>query len=129
MQRKIVETDNAPAAIGPYSQAVTANAQTFTFLSGQIPLDPASGKVVGEGDVKAQSKQVMENMKAVLGAAGLDFGNVTKTTIYLVDMNDFAVVNDVYKEYFGEQPPARATIGVVALPMGVRVEMDCIAAS
>ncbi|MFW5878976.1 MAG: RidA family protein [Myxococcota bacterium] len=128
MERKIVRTDKAPAAIGPYNQAVTVEAGSLTFLSGQIPLDPITGRIVSE-EVASQARQVLENMKAVLEAAGMGFDNVVKTTIYLADMADFATVNEIYAGYFGAEPPARATVAVAGLPMGVKVEIDCVAAS
>ncbi len=126
MDRSIITTANAPAAIGPYSQAVVTGG--FVFLSGQIPLDPASGEMVGGDDVEAQAKQVMRNLKAVLDAAGAGFAKVVKTTIYLTDLEDFARVNKVYGSYFeGVEPPARATVQVSALPRGAKVEIDAIA--
>lgn len=126
MDRSIISTAHAPAAIGPYSQAVTARG--FVFLSGQIPLDPQSGEMVGGDDVELQAKQVMRNLKAVLDAAGASFAKVVKTTIYLTDLGDFARVNKVYGSFFeGVEPPARATVQVAALPRGAKVEIDAIA--
>jgi 2-iminobutanoate/2-iminopropanoate deaminase len=119
-----ISTKDAPAAIGPYSQAVKAGG--MMFLSGQIPLDPATGAMV-DGDVRAQTERVMENLAAVLAAAGLTFANVVKTTIYLTDLGDFAAVNEVYGKRFASHPPARATVQVAALPKGARVEIDAIA--
>lgn len=119
-----IETGQAPAAIGPYSQGIRAG--NFVFFSGQIPLDPASGELV-PGGIAAQAEQVMANMKAVLVAAGLDFDRVVKTTIYLTDLADFATVNAVYGRHFGEQPPARATVQVAALPKGAAIEIEWIA--
>jgi len=123
-----VNTKDAPAAIGPYSQAVEHG--DFVFLSGQIALDPATGALV-EGDVRAQTKRVLENMHAVLLACGCDKSRVMKTTIYLVDMNDFATVNEEYSAFFDGHRPARATVAVTALPRGARVEIDatCIKSS
>ena len=115
---------DAPAPIGPYSQAVRAGA--FLFCSGQIPLDPATGEIA-PGDVTAQTRQVMKNLAAVLAAARLRFEHVVKTTIYLIDMADFGAVNGVYGEAFGDVPPARSTVAVAALPRGVRVEIDVVA--
>lgn len=129
MNRKIIESKEAPAAIGPYSQAVTVEAGSLTFLSGCIPLDPGTGEIVGGGDVTAEARQVMENMKAVLTEAGLTFESIVKATIYLVDMSDFAAVNEVYASYFEKAPPARVAVAVAALPKGSKVEVDCIAAS
>jgi 2-iminobutanoate/2-iminopropanoate deaminase len=124
MERRIIATAEAPAAIGPYSQAVAVGG--WVFLSGQIPIDPASGALV-TGDVKASTARVMENLRAVLAAADLTFDHVVKTTIYLVDLADFAAVNSVYAQYFPNNPPARATVQVAALPRGVPVEIDAIA--
>lgn len=122
---RTIHTTAAPAAIGPYSQAVAAGAYLFT--SGQIGLDPASGELV-DGGVEAQTRQVMANIAAVLAAAGLSFAEVVKTTIFLVDMNDFAVVNAIYGEAFAAlAPPARSTVAVAALPRGARVEIDTVA--
>jgi 2-iminobutanoate/2-iminopropanoate deaminase len=120
-----IATKDAPAAIGPYSQAVRAGG--LVFLSGQIPLDPATGKLV-EGDVTAQTKRVMENLRAVLAAAGCGFGDVVRTTIYLVDLAHFAAVNEAYGACFEAPYPARATVQVAALPRGAQVEIDAIAA-
>ncbi len=126
MERNVVSTPHAPAAIGPYSQAVRAG--NFVFLSGQIPLDPTSGEMVGGDDVEAQTTQVMKNLKAVLEAAGAGFAKVVKTTIFLTDLGDFTRVNKVYGSYFeGAQPPARATVQVAALPRGAKVEIEATA--
>jgi 2-iminobutanoate/2-iminopropanoate deaminase len=111
-------------AIGPYSMAIESG--DLVFVSGQIPLDPASGKLVA-GDIRVQAKQSLENLKNVLDAAGLSFAHVVKTTIFLVNMDDFAGVNDVYKSYVTEPYPARSTIAVAALPMGAKVEIEMIA--
>ena len=119
-----IETQAAPAAIGPYSQGVKAG--DYWFFSGQIPLDPASGELV-KGDIAAQTEQVMANMEAVLQAAGLDFGQVVKTTIYLTDLGDFAVVNAIYGRRFTGICPARATVQVAALPKGAAVEIEWVA--
>jgi 2-iminobutanoate/2-iminopropanoate deaminase len=121
-----IATKTAPNAIGPYSQAVRT--QGFVFLSGQIALDPATGKMV-EGDVAAEAERVMENLGAVLAAAGLAFDHVVKTTIYLVDFADFPVVNEIYGKRFTKVLPARATVQVAALPRGARVEIDAIAST
>jgi 2-iminobutanoate/2-iminopropanoate deaminase len=117
-------TAGAPAPIGPYSQAVKNGNELF--CSGQIPLNPATGEIV-EGDVSVQTDQVLKNLGAVLRAAGYDFADVVKTTIFLVDMKDFAAVNAVYEKYFGMSKPARSTVAVAALPRGARIEIDCIA--
>ena len=124
MPKTIIQTDGAPAAIGPYSQAVRAG--DFVYCSGQIPLDPSTGQMV-EGDVVAQTEQVMRNLEAVLKAAGAGVDRVVKTTIFLVDLGDFARVNETYAKYFKGGPPARATVQVSALPRGSRVEVEAIA--
>jgi len=128
MTRSIVRTPHAPAAIGPYSQAVVVpvGAQRMVFCSGQIALDPATGAVI-EGDVAAQTRQVLENLGAVLTAAGASFADVVKTTIWLADMADFAAVNAIYGERFAHDPPARATVAAAGLPRNVRVEIEAIA--
>lgn len=124
MNSKVISTDQAPKAIGPYSQAVVSNG--FAFLSGQIPLDPATGQLV-EGDIQAQTERVLENLKAVLDAAGCTLSSVVKTTVYLKDMTEFTKMNDIYARYFAGNPPARATVEAARLPRDVRVEIDCIA--
>ncbi len=123
-EKRTISTQEAPAAIGPYSQAVEAGC--FVFLSGQIPLDPATGELVS-GSIQYETRRVMENLKAVLAAAGLSFADVVKTTIYVTDIGAFAAVNEVYGSYFKEEPPARATVQVAALPKGARVEIDAVA--
>lgn len=120
---KYIHTDNAPAAIGPYSQAIIANG--FVYCSGQIGLDPKAGVLVG--GIEEQTKQVLENLKAVLKAADTDLEFVVKTTIFLKNMNDFTVVNDIYEKYFGGHKPARATVEVSNLPKGALVEIEAIA--
>jgi 2-iminobutanoate/2-iminopropanoate deaminase len=122
--KTVITTDKAPAPIGPYSQAIESGG--FLFCSGQIPINPVTNQVL-TGPVEEQAKQVMENIKAVLTKAGFEFQHVVKTTIYLVDMNDFATVNEVYGRYMNEQPPARTTIAVAALPKAVRVEIEVLA--
>jgi 2-iminobutanoate/2-iminopropanoate deaminase len=125
MTRRAIRTDAAPAAIGPYSQAIVAG--DLVFCSGQIPLDPATGDMVGE-TAAAQAEQVLRNLEAVLAAAGASFGHVVKATIFLVDMADFTAVNEVYARAFGGgDPPARACVAVRALPKGARVEIEAIA--
>jgi 2-iminobutanoate/2-iminopropanoate deaminase len=123
-ERTAVQTANAPKAIGPYSQAIRAG--ELVFCSGQIPLDPATGEMV-PGDVAAQTRQVMKNLEAVLRAAGADLAKVVKTTIFLVDLGDFARVNAAYAESFPSAPPARSTVQVAALPKGALVEIEAIA--
>jgi 2-iminobutanoate/2-iminopropanoate deaminase len=122
--KKIIATAEAPNAIGPYSQAVTWNG--LAFLSGQIPLDPATNKIV-EGDIAVQTQRVLENLKAVLAACGSSLGQVLKTTVYLKDMAEFPRMNEVYGQYFMGNPPARSTVEVARLPRDVRVEIDVIA--
>ena len=128
MTRSIVRTSSAPAAIGPYSQAVVVAVgdKRMIFCSGQIPLDPATGAMV-EGDIAAQTRRVMDNLAAVLAGADARLADVVRTTIFLADMNDFAAVNAVYGEHFPTDPPARATVQAARLPKDARVEIDCIA--
>ncbi len=124
--RRPVQSPEAPKAIGPYSQAIEARGARTLWLSGQIALDPATGELAG-GDVAAQTERVMENLAAVLAAAGAGFEHVVKCTIYLADLADFAKVNEVYGRRFPASPPARATVQVAALPRGARVEIDAVA--
>jgi len=120
-----VRSDGAPAPVGPYSQAVVCDG--WIFASGQVPLDPANGRLV-DGGVEAQTRRVLENLRAVLEAAGAGPGDVVRTTIYLTDLDDFQRVNAIYAEHFPNEPqPARTTVGVAALPLGARIEVDCIA--
>jgi 2-iminobutanoate/2-iminopropanoate deaminase len=121
---KTISTTDAPAAIGPYAQAVCHGG--MVYCSGQIALDPATGALV-EGDVATETRQVLRNLGAVLKAAGSDPSRVVKTSVFLRDMSDFAAMNTVYAEFFGDARPARATVAVAGLPRGVRVEIDCIA--
>ena len=120
----VISTDKAPKAIGPYSQAVAT--EDLIYTSGQIALDPKTQQLVS-GDVRAQTEQVMENLAAVLQAAGAGFPNVIKATIFVVDLNDFATVNEIYGKRFPKDPPARSTVQVAALPKGARVEVELIA--
>ena len=121
---RFVATEKAPKAIGPYSQAVIANG--FVYTAGQVALDPASGQLV-EGDVKAQTARVMENLQAVLRAAGTSFSKVVKTTVFLASMDDFAAMNEVYAHAFGDHKPARSTVAVKTLPKNALVEIDVVA--
>ncbi|MBO6210460.1 MAG: RidA family protein [Schwartzia sp.] len=123
--KKVISTANAPQAIGPYSQAIEAGG--FVFVSGQIPLIPATGELV-EGSVEVQTARVLENLKAILEAAGSSLENVVKTTVYITNMDDFAKVNGIYGQYFQENPPARVCVEVSKLPKGALVEIDVIAA-
>lgn len=124
-KKKIINTEKAPAPIGPYNQSVQTG--NLLFISGQIPLDAATGNLVS-GDIKAETTQVMKNLEAILEAAGANFEHVIKTTIFLMDMGQFAAVNEVYGSYFGENAPARETVQVAGLPRGVQVEISMIAA-
>ncbi len=126
MSKEIVATDKAPRAIGPYSQGVRAGG--FVFFSGQIPLDPKSGQLKGGGIIE-QTEQVMENIAALLDAAGLGFADVVKSTIYLTDLSDFAVVNEIYGRRFPADPPARSTVEVKSLPRGAAIEIEITALS
>ncbi|NOU28481.1 MAG: RidA family protein [Polyangiaceae bacterium] len=119
-----IKTADAPAAIGPYSQAVQAG--PFVFLSGQVPLDPKTGELV-TGDIQKETNRVLDNLQAVLAAAGLGFDHVVRTTIYLTNLGDFQAVNETYGARFTKTPPARATVQVSALPKGARVEIDAVA--
>lgn len=122
--KEIIQTSHAPAAVGPYSQAIKVSGLVFT--AGQIGLDPATGKLV-EGGIEAQTRQVLTNLQAVLKEAGLDMGAIVKTTIFVVDMADFATVNGIYAEFFSDAPPARSTVQVAGLPLGAIVEIEAIA--
>ena len=122
--KKVVATEEAPKAIGPYSQAIVHNG--MAYLSGQIPLDPSTGKVV-EGDIAIQTARVLDNLSAVLEACGASLENVLKTTVYIKDMGEFARMNEVYGRYFAANPPARSTVEAARLPRDVRVEFDAIA--
>lgn len=124
MKHQIVHTDNAPKAIGPYSQAVKAG--NMLFVSGQVPFVPETMEIV-EGDVKAQTTQSLKNVQAILAEAGLDFSHVVKSTVFIKDMNEFAQINEVYAEFFGENKPARACVEVARLPRDVKVEIEVIA--
>lgn len=124
MKREAVETDAAPKAIGPYQQAIRANG--FVFTAGQIPLDPKTGNIV-EGGIAAQTRQVLENLKAVLNAAGSSLDQVVKATVFLTSMADFQAMNDVYAEYFSGSKPGRSTVAVAELPKGALIEIDLVA--
>jgi len=124
MQREVVRTEKAPRAIGPYEQAIKINGLVFT--SGQIALDPATGRLI-EGDISAQTRRVLENLKAVLDAAGSSFDRVVKATVYLTDLSVFSKMNEVYADYLGHAKPARSTVGVAMLPLGASVEIDLVA--
>lgn len=122
--KKVISTAQSPKAIGPYSQAILSDG--WLFISGQIPIDPATHQLISD-DIKGQTKQVLENLQAIIKQAGGSLGNVVKTTVYLKDMNEFPAMNEVYAEYFPKDPPARATVEVSRLPKDVRIEIDAIA--
>lgn len=122
--KQIISTQQAPKAIGPYSQAVVVNG--MAYLSGQIPMDPASNQLV-EGPIEQQTERVLDNLKSVLEACGASLDSVVKTTVFLKDMNDFPKMNEVYGKYFGDNPPARSTVQAAKLPRDVSVEIDCMA--
>ena len=124
MEREVIRTDGAPQPIGPYVQAVRVG--QFVFTAGQIPLDPTSGRVV-EGGIEEQTERVLENLKAILEAAGSSLSRVVRTTCFLADLEDFATFNRIYAMYFGENPPPRTTVQAARLPAGALVEIDCIA--
>lgn len=126
MEKSVISTNNAPAAIGPYSQAIKAG--NLVFISGQIPIIPATGEIL-RGDIKLQTKQVLENLKHILDAAGSCIDNVVKTTVFMKDLNDYTEINDVYKEFFSNKPPARAAVQAARLPRDVGVEIEAIAFS
>ncbi|MGB0035378.1 MAG: RidA family protein [Candidatus Acidiferrales bacterium] len=122
--KELISTERGPKAIGPYSQAIRANG--FIFISGQVPFDPATGQLV-EGDIARQTARVLDNLKAIVEAAGSSLDHAVKLTVFLKDMNDFAAMNEVYARYFPKNPPARSTVEVVRLPRDVRIEIDLIA--
>ncbi len=124
MDKKIINTSNAPAPIGPYSQAVASNG--MLYVSGQIPLDPSTGELVSTG-IKDETHRVMKSLKAILEEAEVSFDNVVKCSIFVADMGDFGAINEVYGSYFGNNPPARETVEVSTLPKNVNVEISCIA--
>lgn len=122
--KQVIHTDSAPAAIGPYSQAIQIG--DLLFVSGQVPIDPSTGAIV-EGDIKAQAQQSLNNLKAILNAAGTNMGAVVKTTVFLADINDFASMNEVYAQFFQEPFPARSAVQVARLPKDAKVEIEAIA--
>ena len=123
--KTVISAPDAPSAIGPYSQAIRAG--DLLFISGQIPIDPSTGKLIEQTDIKAQTHRVLENVSAILRAAGASIDNVVRTTVFLRNMSDFADMNSVYAEYFRIAPPARSTVEAARLPRDVSVEIDCIA--
>jgi len=124
MPREVIQTDKAPKAIGPYAQAIKADG--FLFTSGQIAIDPATGRLI-DGDISAQTRRVLENLKAVLESGGSSLNQVVKATVYLTDLSAFSKMNEVYAEYLGHVKPARSTVGVASLPLGASVEIDLVA--
>ena len=125
--RETIKTPNAPAAIGPYSQGIKIPAGKMIFTAGQISLDPATGRLI-EGDIAAQTRRALDNVKAILAASGAGLENVVKTTVFMADLGEFAAMNEIYAEYFSANPPARSTIEVKALPRGAKIEIEAIAA-
>jgi 2-iminobutanoate/2-iminopropanoate deaminase len=125
MTKSIILTKNAPSPIGPYNQAIAATG-SFVFTAGQIPIDPQNGQVI-QGDIKAQTRQALKNVQAILEEAGASCASVVKTTVFLKDMNEFGSMNEVYAEFFNNQPPARSTVEVARLPRDVKVEIEAIA--
>ena len=126
MEKSVISTNNAPAAIGPYSQAIKVG--NLVFISGQIPIIPATGEIL-RGDIKLQTRQALENLKHILEAAGSSLDNVVKTTVFMKDLNDYTTINDVYKEFFTNKPPARSAVQAARLPRDVGVEIEAIAFS
>lgn len=126
-QRAVISTPDAPAAIGPYSQGIVVSGGRTLYTAGQIPLDPRTMQIVGEGDIRAQTERVMQNLTAVLAAAGMDWSHVVRCGIFLKSMSDFAAMNEVYGRFFGEHRPARSTVAVATLPRDVLVEIDAVA--
>ena len=124
MPKSVINTQDAPEAIGPYSQAALANG--FVFCSGQVPIDPSTGELVG-GSIGDQTRRCVQNLEAVLTAAGSGLDRIVKTTIFVTDMGNFAEVNEAYGSFFASEPPARATVGVASLPKGAEVEIECVA--
>jgi 2-iminobutanoate/2-iminopropanoate deaminase len=124
MPREVIQTEKAPRAIGPYAQAIKTDG--FLFTSGQIALDPATGKLI-DGDISAQTRRVLDNLKAVLESGGSSLNQVVKATVYLTDLSNFSKMNEVYAEYLGHVKPARSTVGVASLPLGASVEIDLVA--
>ncbi|MBA3550394.1 MAG: RidA family protein [Nannocystis sp.] len=127
MQREVIRTADAPGAIGPYSQAIAVRGGRTVYTSGQIPLDPVTLQIVGDGDIVAQTERVLDNLQGVLAAAGVGFEHVVKAGIFLADMGHFTKVNDLYARRFSKDPPARSTVQVAYLPRGVLIEIDMIA--
>lgn len=124
--KQVIYTDQAPAPVGPYSQAIATQGEII-FIAGQIPLNPKTGEIMGEGDIQGQTRQVMSNIEAILKQAGVSWKAVVKTSVFLSDLTNFVPMNQIYAEYFSENPPARACVEVSRLPKDVLVEIECIA--
>jgi 2-iminobutanoate/2-iminopropanoate deaminase len=127
MKRTIVQTNSAPAALGPYSQGVLVEGGRTLYVAGQVPIDPQSGNLVGEGDIRAQTERVLDNIEAILQKAGMGFQDLVKVGIFLINFDDFAVVNEIYGSRFSDAPPARTTAQIVRFPRGFLIEIDAIA--
>ena len=127
MKKKIVQTAGAPAALGPYSQGVLVEGSRTLYMAGQVPIDPQTGSLVGDGDIRIQTERVLDSMDAILQAAGLGFQNLVKVGIFLTNFDDFAAVNEIYGKRFGDAPPARTTVQIARFPMGFLIEIDAIA--
>jgi 2-iminobutanoate/2-iminopropanoate deaminase len=127
MKRTIVQTTGAPAALGPYSQGVLVEGGRTLYIAGQVPIDPQTGKLVGDGDIRVQTERVLENIEAILQEAGMGFHDLVKIGIFLTNFDDFSQVNEIYGERFDDTPPARTTVQIVRYPMGFLIEMDAIA--
>lgn len=126
MSKQVIKTDKAPAAIGPYSQGIKVSTGELLFTAGQIPMDPGTGEIVS-GDIQIQTRRVLENLKAVIESGGSSLDKVVKVTVFLKDMNDFAAMNEMYDQYFGNNPPARSAVQVARLPRDVDIEIECVA--
>ena len=129
MKKTIVQTAGAPAALGPYSQGILVEGSQTLYIAGQVPIDPQTGSLVGDGDIRIQTERVLDSVGAILQAAGLGFQDLVKVGIYLTNFDDFAAVNEIYGKRFGDAPPARTTVQIARFPMGFLIEMDAIAAA
>ena len=127
MKKTIVQTAGAPAALGPYSQGVLVEGSRTLYIAGQVPIDPQTGSLVGDGDIRIQTERVLDSMDAILQAAGMGFQDLVKVGIFLTNFDDFAAVNEIYGKRFGDAPPARTTVQIARFPMGFLIEMDAIA--
>ena len=127
MKKTIVQTAGAPAALGPYSQGILAEGSQTLYIAGQVPIDPQTGSLVGDGDIRIQTERVLDSMDAILQAAGMEFQDLVKVGIFLTNFDDFAAVNEIYGKRFGDAPPVRTTVQIARFPMGFLIEMDAIA--